>query len=409
MFREAWKTRNASIAATTAMLLAAVVLAAKAQDVVSKDGKVAVKLDPTTDRNVIYSVADGKEWYSVPNLAGRSFLSEDGSYTATCHHWLGADARSKEIVVQFYRTGSAIADLTLGELVDRPKDLPKDGSFYRWGQCEGFTGGSRFSLDTAEGRRISLDLATGERFKTSGVWPPRPRVIELAAATPEPVPDPPSDEPPTPPVTSAPAAAPAELLTVSSYAPDGFCARQPTPVLCDDFKGGFQPGWQRVRGKWLVREELPLGGQIFSEHVLSQRSAEPGEGNLLFFFNRSFSNVEIRTLVRIDVESMQSRPAAGEEKAQGLNPNAAPESSFGSRTKRITTCFDWGATKESCSVKSWPGSGSTSPNPRQCNTLVLNFAIPTTFMVCASESRTTASPAFCTSGPKTAVPKPSRP
>lgn len=288
MSRLRWKLGSAMLLVSI-LVLGGHALMVKAQAGQTSDGEYAIKLDSTTNRNVVYRVADDAEWYRLPTTSGELFLSTDGTYAAECVHLVDSSYRPRDVVVQFYRTGSPITGLRLNDLLQRVKNMQREGTHSRWGLCTGFTSGSSFEIITVESQRILYDPATGRRTESRGIWPP-------AKATPPTLPATVAATATTSPTTAPPPPA-------SSYQPDEFCVNQEVDDFCDDFKDKVKPGWKQVRGKWEPRR-YPVPG--FKEWVLHQKSDLQREGNALMFYdNQVFSDANISTLIRMDLDFPQ--------------------------------------------------------------------------------------------------------
>ena len=110
-----------------------------------------------------------QELYRVGSWHPNSFLSDDGDYFTAGNignNLLELTCTLDETMLIFYRRGSIIKTIRLGEIIGDLRALPRSPSHYLWGHYQGHVSLHRFGVDTVEGHRLTFDVTTGNQVKS---------------------------------------------------------------------------------------------------------------------------------------------------------------------------------------------------------------------------------------------------
>jgi hypothetical protein len=132
--------------------------------------------EPSANRKatIVYRRSKPKnvEIWRMAKWPYNAYLSDDGEYLTVGYpgnNLLDLDCTPALPMLQFYRRGTLIRSVTLGEVIIDMKSLQRTVSHYSWGYYRGHLGPNTVALDTIEGRRLIYDVTTGELVKTEAV------------------------------------------------------------------------------------------------------------------------------------------------------------------------------------------------------------------------------------------------
>jgi hypothetical protein len=113
-----------------------------------------------------------EELWRMPHWYLTAFLSDDGEYLTTGYpgnNLLDLDCAASTPMLQFYRRGTLVKTVALGEILRSLKSLQRTVSHFAWGFYRGHLSLHTVAVDTLEGNRLSFDVTTGALVRTEPI------------------------------------------------------------------------------------------------------------------------------------------------------------------------------------------------------------------------------------------------
>jgi hypothetical protein len=132
-------------------------------DVKSKTGHVGAHLAWPEKRATVYTLsgAHKKELWGIDGWSPVAFVTDKGPTLALgnpANNLLPLTANEDTVVVTFYRDGSAVREVRLGEVISLSA-ARRTEKFLSWGVHYGFDAEGRYLIQAEDGRTVTLDPA----------------------------------------------------------------------------------------------------------------------------------------------------------------------------------------------------------------------------------------------------------